>query len=294
VIEYFRAVPKKIPDGGCTVLEWGAVSNATEAIIEPKIGGVATPGSQTVCPAETTTYYLTAVGLSGMTTALTTVTVGPPMPDLIVSSVVFEPSPPLQSQDTNVQIIIENVGTVGAGIFNWEWEAEGDASFGGRLMDLAPGESTTVTALWDPTRADASLLTTARADVDNEVVEADEDNNELVVNVEVIEPPFGDLVLQEFFLGVDGQVIVRVSNPGGRIIAPTFEYDLYLDGSLEKSGFGNTPPLGSMPTWTEHFPTGQPLIRVVIDPQNLIDEADEANNELTLICSADTLTCWSP
>jgi hypothetical protein len=115
-----------------------------------------------------------------------------------------------------------------------------------------------------------------------------------VVSVPVIAPPLGDLVLQEFFLGVDGQVIVRVSNSGGRIIAPQFDYHLYLNGSLEKAGWGNTPPVGSMPTWTEYYPTGQHMIRVVIDPDNHIDEADEGNNELTLICASDTLTCWSP
>jgi subtilase family serine protease len=267
------------------------VTNATAAIIEPDIGGVATPGSQTVCPTETTTYILTAIGQSEMTTALTTITVGPPQPDLIIGSVAFQPPAPLQGQDTNVQIVIENVGTEAAGVFNWEWEATGDASFGGRLTALAPGESTVVTALWNPSSADPNLPTTARADVDNEVLESNEDNNELVVNVEVIEPPFGDLVLQEFFLGVDGQIIVRVANPGGRIIAPRFEYDLYVDDSLGKSGFGNTPPVGSMPTWTEYYLTDQHMVRVVIDPRNLIDEAEEGNNELTRICSADTLAC---
>ncbi len=75
VIEYFRAVPSILAPGDCTQLEWGKVDNATAAAIQPDIGGVATPGSQKVCPGSTTTYLLIAENATGKTTAQVTVIV---------------------------------------------------------------------------------------------------------------------------------------------------------------------------------------------------------------------------
>jgi hypothetical protein len=98
-IEFFRATPETIAAGECAILEWGAVTGATEAVIEPGIGGVATPGSQTVCPAQTTEFVLTATGPGGVTTASATVTVqpGPPPegwdPRLDELGVFLEPAP---------------------------------------------------------------------------------------------------------------------------------------------------------------------------------------------------------
>jgi pSer/pThr/pTyr-binding forkhead associated (FHA) protein len=293
-IEYFRANSENILVSGCATLEWGTVPNASEAVIDPGIGGVGTPGSQTVCPAETTTYVLTASGPGGTTTASATVTVSGVLPDLTVESITFDPSLPVRGQDTQVRITIRNAGPGMAGAFNWSWAAGSGADFGGWSGNLNPSETTVVTALWNPAAAHASLSTTARVDTDNEVPETNEGNNELSVTVQVVEPPFGDLVLQEFFLATDGQVLLRVSNPGGRIIAPRFNYDLYEENSLAKSGTEGTPPIGSQAFWTEYSPIGERTIRVVIDPEDLITEADEGNNELTLICSSATLSCRSP
>lgn len=75
IIEYFRAVPSIIAPGDCTQLEWGKVDNATAATIQPDIGGVATPGSQKVCPGSTTTYLLIAENPVGKTVAQATIIV---------------------------------------------------------------------------------------------------------------------------------------------------------------------------------------------------------------------------
>ncbi|MEJ2208222.1 MAG: FHA domain-containing protein [Anaerolineae bacterium] len=83
VIEYFRVVPSIVRPGDCAQLEWGKVDNATSAAIEPGIGGVGTPGSAQVCPAETTTYVLTAQNDQAGNTARATLIVsteGAPAP----------------------------------------------------------------------------------------------------------------------------------------------------------------------------------------------------------------------
>ncbi len=77
VIASFSASPNPITAGSSTTLSWGAVTNATSAVIDHGIGGVATPGSRSVSPASTTTYTLTATGCGGTATSQVTVTVNP-------------------------------------------------------------------------------------------------------------------------------------------------------------------------------------------------------------------------
>ena len=186
-VEYFQASPASISAGDCTTLQWGKVTNATEASIEPGLGGVGTPGSETVCPIETTTYILTALGPGGTTQASTTVTVIGGLPDLTIDAISFIPTPPLAEQENQVQITIRNAGIGAAGEFNWEWQAGSDATFDGRIYGLGAGQTSVVTVLWSPAQPYESLTTEARVDVDDEVRETDEDNNQFAAVVQVIE-----------------------------------------------------------------------------------------------------------
>jgi hypothetical protein len=186
-VEYFQASPASISAGDCTTLQWGKVSNATEASIEPGLGGVGTPGSETVCPIETTIYILTATGPGGRIQASTTVTVIGGLPDLTIDSISFIPSPPLAEQENQVQITIRNAGIGAAGAFNWEWKAGSDATFDGRIYGLGAGETSVATLFWSPAQPYESLNTEAQVDVDNEVLEKDEDNNRYTAVVQVIE-----------------------------------------------------------------------------------------------------------
>ena len=186
-IEYFQASPAAINAGSCATLQWGRVSYATQASIEPGLGGVATPGSAMVCPLETTTYILTATGPGGTTQASTTVTVIGGLADLIIDSVRFAPSPPLAEQDNEVQITIRNAGIGAAAAFTWEWQAGADATFAGRIYGLGAGEATVVTLLWSPAQPYDRLSTVAQVDVDDEVLESDQENNRYTAVVQVLE-----------------------------------------------------------------------------------------------------------
>jgi hypothetical protein len=207
-IAYFRASPATIDAGDCATLEWGLVTGATEVQIQPGIGGVATPGSRSVCPGETTTYVLTARGPGGTATASTTVEVITRLADLVVESIVFDPSTPIQGQDTQVRITIRNAGPAPAGSFAWEWSAGSEATLDGRISSLQPGDVTVVTPVWNPANAYASLLTEARVDPANEVPEENEGNNRLAAPVQVVprvaEPETTILVSQ---MKLDGYVI---------------------------------------------------------------------------------------
>lgn len=183
----FEANPASIPAGACTTLQWGAVAGAAEVHIEPEIGGVATPGSVTVCPTETTTYVLTARGPGGEARASVLVRVEAALADLAADAIIFEPNPPIVGQTAEVKLVVRNAGEGAAQAFTWEWRAGADAQFNGRLMGLEAGETTVVTVRWKPSAAYDRLETVLRLDVDGEVAESDKDNNTLWTVVEVVE-----------------------------------------------------------------------------------------------------------
>jgi hypothetical protein len=231
-IEYFQASPATITAGNCTTLQWGRVDYASEVIIEPDMGGVVTPDSETVCPLETTTYILTATGPGGSSTASATVTVIGGLADLTIDSISFEPSPPVQNQETNVRITIRNIGEGAARAFEWEWQAGSDAVFDGRVDGLEPGQTRTVAVTWTPVRAYEQLSTEARVDTDDDVAESDETNNQLIAIVQVLEAPAGpEVTVVRSEAALDGSLLndgtgsniqdILVGN--GRIVEPTGE-----------------------------------------------------------------------
>jgi pSer/pThr/pTyr-binding forkhead associated (FHA) protein len=188
-IEYFQANPGSIYAGECTTLQWGNVSNWSEVTVEPGIGRVNAPGSERVCPQQTTTYVLTASGPGGTNSASTTVSVAPVLPDLVVESISIVPDPAVQGQSIEVSLALRNLGLGAAGPFDWRWQAGSEAAFDGRVARLGPGERTVVRLIWQPASASDSLTTLALVDVRGEVVESDEGNNQLETAVRVVEPP---------------------------------------------------------------------------------------------------------
>lgn len=188
-VEYFQVNPSSIDAGGCATLQWGQVTNATAVRIEPDIGAVGAPGSQTVCPIENTTYVVTAEGPGGQTQASTTLTVVGGLPDLLVESIVFVPNPAVAGQDNQVQITIKNAGIGAAGAFNWQWRASSEATFDGRVFGLNAGETTVETILWSPGQPYNQITTEARVDTGDEIRETNKSNNLLSALVQVVEPP---------------------------------------------------------------------------------------------------------
>lgn len=229
-IEYFQASPASISAGECTTLQWGPVDNATQASIEPDIGGVATPGSGQVCPLETTTYVLTATGPGGSSSASTTVTVVGRLPDLTVDSITFDPETPVAGQGTQVRITIRNKGEGAAGAFNWEWQAGSDALFDGRVMGMNAGETKVANVLWTPAGPYTSLSTEALVDTDDEVAESDESNNSLTAVVTVVE---GETEPETVTLGSEADLDGYWTNDG---VGSTTEEIFVGNGELLDSG----------------------------------------------------------
>jgi hypothetical protein len=76
-ITYFNVSNNPITKGGSATLNWGPVTNAESVEIQPDIGGIATPGSASVSPSETTTYVITAHCRTRASTREVTITVNP-------------------------------------------------------------------------------------------------------------------------------------------------------------------------------------------------------------------------
>jgi hypothetical protein len=207
VIEFFRADPGTINMGECSTLQWGQVADAVAATIDHGIGGVGTPGSQLVCPTETTGYVMTASGPGGVVTASTTVTVRAGQPDLAVESISFSPNPPVQGKDTEVRIEIRNTGNAAAGPFAWQWQpGSADPIPGSLPSGLGAGASTVVSLTWRPDSPHTELVTVARVDVGNVIAESDETNNELQETIQVV-PPSTTTVTLKGQADLDGYVI---------------------------------------------------------------------------------------
>jgi hypothetical protein len=90
VVNAFSVDPSMIDVGQSATLQWN-VTGATIVKIDPDIGDVASSGSETVSPTETTTYVLTANNDANSTTATAVLTVNPVSPEPIVEY--FEVTP---------------------------------------------------------------------------------------------------------------------------------------------------------------------------------------------------------
>lgn len=116
-IASFNANPAAITAGGSSVLSWGQVNNATSAVIDQGIGGVATPGNATVKPGQTTTYTLTATGCGGTATKQVTITVNP-MADItilplhLLDLAVTKVGPVSLTRADKVYVDLKNTGNV--------------------------------------------------------------------------------------------------------------------------------------------------------------------------------------
>lgn len=135
--------PITICQGMSTTLTWATTSGTTVTL---NGSPVAASGSQTVSPAATTAYTLTAAGAAGTTPATSTVTVTVnPVPIGSLAAV-----PPSVPKGTPVTLTIASTGATGATLTASDGSAPLTASVGGTVA-VTPSKTTTYTlVLTDP------------------------------------------------------------------------------------------------------------------------------------------------
>lgn len=105
------------------------------------------------------------------------------LPDLIISAVDFDPDPPVQGQDTIVQVSVHNQGSKPAGAFDIEWWAGIDfpepSCEWTLAAGLAEGDTKTLDCVFSFASQYDNTITRAIVDVSDDIAELDELNNTL-------------------------------------------------------------------------------------------------------------------
>lgn len=128
--------------------------------------------------------------------AILSITVQKATIDLSVTSVTFDPNPPVRGWLTKVAVTVKNSGNFPAGSFIVKWAPRPFApTLSSQVSGLGPGQSTTV--MFDYTYPAAGTFSTvAEVDSTNTVREINEANNKLTVSV-TVDPPLADLVVSD-------------------------------------------------------------------------------------------------
>lgn len=183
---------------------------------------------------------------------------------------------------THVNATVENIGDAGAGTFDLALKM-GDTVIGEvTLTSLAASASKNVTFTWTP-ESWGLLDLTVTADLSGVICEADRTNNSRTVQVLA---RIGDLVPVKIEpktipLNYSGYVRAIIRN-NGTMDVPAFKVTMKVDGT----------PLGTKTIWSlgayeedivwfEWTPASAGTFDMVVtvDPENVIDESDNSNND---------------
>ena len=229
---------------------------------------------------------------------VTTLTVLPSrlgMPDLQPVALEINPPSPTSGQLVVVSVELRNTGDKDAGPFRVAFLVDGQEFDSATLEGLAAGASVLAQGALDPyalSLEPGSHKLLVIVDADDRVEEQDEANNELAASLTIQGAELHPTSLQvdRPLLRLDGRATIfsKIINTG-KGVAGTVEVGFYIDGmqfALAQIGplaageealargelIPSRPELGLAP--------GTHEIRVIVDPNDLIPELDEANNEL--------------
>lgn len=133
-----------------------------------------------------------------------------------------------------------------------------------------------------PIRLTEALQITLTVDTLNAIEESDELNNTITA---LFQPAMqADLVAQDLAISESGQAIIRIANVGDSDHVGTITVLLLLNGeTIEQLGFsGLLASQGSLTLTGNIVVSGTGHLSAVIDPEDLIAEASEGNNAITI------------
>jgi hypothetical protein len=320
VINSFTASPENITPGGSSTLSWN-VSGATTVSIDQGIGSVALVGTETVSPAVTTTYTLTATNAAGSTTASVTVVIACPTGQLLAEYYNYTPQAepvfsgaPVFSQCEDSINYDWSTGGPGHGIGNdyflARWTGtfsfdEGGYTFIARVDDgvrLWVDDSLIIDE-WRPQAATEFSVTHELLPGEHQVkVEYFERMGAAVCQVrwEKAAAAKPDLVITDISKQEtdDGYAIKYTIKNQGNAEAPSSVTKLWANGGKGLLGLSNTSdvveplaPGASLQRlfsgWT--YTPCTPAIKVVADADNVVAESNEDNNTQTMTFTVETV-----
>lgn len=222
------------------------------------------------------------------------------LPNLAASGaeVAFVPDPPVEGETAAVSAQVRNVGVVPAGAFAVRFYV-GDPDTQGVLIGeasvpgLGPQSGTTVSVAWSPVNARGTLGAFVVVDALAQVEESDESDNRAFRPFQATGLPdlvltAADVVLAPGYPRVGEEVTIRatVRNLGGQPSAATSVRVVEGRSAPETVvGVLAVPDLApgafvtlSLP-WVPSSPPGERPLRLEVDPDGLVVEQDEGNNE---------------
>jgi len=204
-------------------------------------------------------------------------------PDLVVEQITWHPTFPVNGSFVTFNVTVKNIGNDTAfayftGQLSGDVIATEPTYFG---LDLAPGETAVSIFVQYAERAgDLSLCYSI--DVDRQVVEWDEDNNEKAFEITVLPSnALPDLVVTDIWHD-EHLIWYQVMNSGNGSAPAGAQVVLWLDGRLVKEQL--TPSLSPGQRhyfkcgWQWQCSTSMAEVKVCVDTQARIPEADETNN----------------
>lgn len=212
----------------------------------------------------------------------------PEFADLEIDEVTISPDDLAPGEDATFSAVIENTGEMNATGFNVSFFVDGEIHDTVRVDGLDAGDETTVeSAPWNATEGEHVLKVIA--DVDDEIMEADQDNNadDESFEVEAPEPEFPDLEVDDLEADPDDPA------PGENV---TFVADIENSGDADAGAFNVTFEINGEEHDTVHVDglgadnetrvesaawnatEGEHTIRVIVDSADEVEESDEANN----------------
>ncbi len=219
------------------------------------------------------------------TTAVFTLTVSPQIPpaDLVVDSI-DAPSNVWSGETVLVNVTISNIGNKSTGAF---WVSLGDGIIQYKKVDnLDPGSSVTVTFNWTAPNVDGDVTLVSIADVYDNVTESNETNNNATVTVHVTQKVFDASVnnvsvpatvnVNESF-----NISFEIGNNGNQDM--TIPVVVYLNGTEIYSENITLSPGATAARDIIHTVSteGSYVVEVVVDPNDIISESNETNNNAT-------------
>jgi subtilase family serine protease len=224
------------------------------------------------------------------------------LPNLRLSGadVTMDPDPLVEGGGATLTAVVRNTGVVPAGPFAVSFVV-GDPDRGGRTVGevtvdgMAAGESRSVSFAWPRVDVGGSLGLYVIADAGAQVEESDESDNRAFRPFSSIGLP--DLVLTAADVTLDpaypraGEPVTvhaTVRNLGGRPTGTATSLSVAEGEAGARVGIGSlaVPPLEpgafvalSLP-WTPAAPPGPRPLSLVLDPDGLVAEQDEGNNEV--------------
>ncbi len=213
------------------------------------------------------------------------------LPDLVVTGISVRPASAQLGQPVTLQATIANQGNAAAGYFYVLFRVDKKIAGAPQVNGLAAGAQTTVQTLWIVTAGRHTL--SVEADSSQSVVESNENNNKLSRTLEFS----GDLALLSVELspanplpGEATTVTATITNSGARDIKKRFAVQ-FLDGRRAfTTRFISGLAVGAhqvvQASWTPQ--AGEHVLRVMLDPFNVISESSELNNMETKLIDVST------